>query len=256
MASNSGSRNGSPQHSRASSIQHRPANPSHLRHSQMPPASPDERRGDTSGRHSAADFFTGDGIHPETADGASVRSDLEATQQQGGIEEPGPNARTALLGEAKKHNISTAHETHCGEQNCTHGAMSPRPRLVRGYGSFATQSEFSQDGYGGRYPEGLGDGVGNSGDNVHGVFGDAVTDGLMGPGQGNKMSTTQWLAKRHGVKNSRIMCVYLGFRILRRIRCDLLVEHPLTSMVGTSSTTSPLSTGYGSTAGPSCKATS
>jgi len=187
----------------------------------MPPPSPDERRAEPgSGHGRTPEYFAENGIHPEV-DGASVRSDVSATQQQGAIEEPEPNARTVLLGEAHKYNIST-HHTHCGEENCSHGNISPRPRYVRGYGSFATQSEFSHDGFGGRYPEG----VGQSGDNAHGVLGDAVTDGLMGARNGNKMSTTQWLARRHGVKNSRIM--YVGqcraFRQLHSLPCSICIR--------------------------------
>lgn len=216
----------------------------------MPPPSPDERR-DENGNRRAPEYFAENGIYPEV-DGASVGSDVSATQQQGAIEEPEPNARTALLNEANKYNIST-HHTHCGEDNCSHGNFSPRPRYVRGYGSFATQSEFSQDGYGGRYPEGLGNGVGQSGDNAHGVLGDAVTDGLMGARDGNKMSTTQWLARRHGVKNSRIM--YVGQRPVLKHLFSFTSIKSLTPKVGTSSIIFRRPTGSGSTAGLSCRVT-
>lgn len=245
----------SPRSSRASSLsqtsgqQHRPTNPSGLRQSHMPPPSPDDRRDEIrDGR--GPEYFVVNGIHPET-DGASVGSDLSATRQQGAIEEPEPNARTALLNEANKYDIPTNH-THNGEEIGSPDHLSPRPRLVRGYGSFATQSEFSQDGYGGRYPEGLGDGVGQSGDNAHGVLGDAVTDGLMGPRDGNKMSTTQWLARRHGIKNSRIM--YVG-QVLEPSGLALThrTSQSLTPKVGTCSTIFPRRTGFGSTAGHSCK---
>jgi len=218
----------------------------------MPPPSPDERRDGNGGAH-VTEYFTENGIIPE-ADGASVQSNLSATQQQGAIEEAQPNAKTKLLGEAQKYNIST-HHTHCGEENCSHGTISPRPRYARGYGSFATQSEFSQDGYGGRYSGGIGDGVGHSGDNAHGVLGDAVTDGLMGVRQGNKMSTTQWLAKRHGVKGSRIM--YVGRlpspSLSPVLLCCLCIS--LTSKVGTCCTIFLQRIGSDSIAGHSCKAT-
>nr|OQO21958.1 hypothetical protein B0A51_12278 [Rachicladosporium sp. CCFEE 5018] len=114
-------------------------------------------------------------------------------------------ARSKLVEDAKNWHIPTHH--NCGEENCDHGTISPRPRFLPGYGSFLEPMtpSGSDDGFGGRFPHGIGDGVNGSADNVHGVLGDAVTDGLLGRRGGNKTSTTQWLAKRNHVKHNRLM---------------------------------------------------
>jgi len=124
---------------------------------------------------------------------------------EGAIDEPEANARTRLLGEAQKYSIPT-HE-NCGEENCNHGAMSPRPRHHRGYGSFAP-SFTSTDGIGGSYNESSHGRVGSSADSIHGILGDALADSLI-PRDGNKMSQTQYIAQRNKVKHSRMM--YVGF---------------------------------------------
>jgi len=126
---------------------------------------------------------------------------------EGAIEEPEVNAKTALLGEAQKYSIPT-HE-NCGEENCNHGAMSPRPRHMRGYGSFAP-SITSTDGYGGSYTER----VGGSGDSIHGVLGHALADSLI-PRDGGDMSSEQFLEQRKKAKHSKLM--YVGFR--SRLTC-------------------------------------
>ena len=73
-----------------------------------------------------------------------------------------------------------------------------RPRVLRNYGT----SE-SYGGLGGRYPD-----YNESGTvTPHSLLGDAITDGLFAGSGGSQMSTTQWLAKQHGVKNDRTMYV-------------------------------------------------
>ena len=61
----------------------------------------------------------------------------------------------------------------------------------------------SQDEYGGPVP----DDVSASGDRTHATLGDAVTDGLLGQANGHKMGATTWLATRHGIRQTRLMCV-------------------------------------------------
>jgi hypothetical protein len=189
--------------SSSSQIQHRPTNPSGLRQAHMPPSSPEDRRDDTH----APGHPTENGIQP-IIEGASIQSEPTAMNTEGAIEEPEVNAKTALLGEAQKYSIPT-HE-NCGEENCNHGAMSPRPRHMRGYGSFAP-SITSTDGYGGSYTER----VGGSGDSIHGVLGHALADSLI-PRDGGDMSSEQFLEQRKKAKHSKLMYVGLRSRLTAR----------------------------------------
>lgn len=116
-----------------------------------------------------------------------------------------PNIRSRLLGQ---DNWDAA--SGCGSDNCGHGTFSPRPlsptHSFRTYGSFSSQ--ISQNGFGGPYPEGEGPSYGESADPTHGLLGDTVADGVLGGGNGHNMSTTDYLAKRHGVKNRRKMFAF------------------------------------------------
>ena len=210
MASNSPRPNETGRGSSSSQIQHRPTNPSGLRQAHMPPSSPEDRRNDG---HSPA-HPTDNGIRP-IIEGASIQSEPAAMNTEGTIEEPEVNARTALLGEAQKYSIPT-HE-NCGEENCNHGAMSPRPRHMRGYGSFAP-SVTSTDGYGPSYTEG----VGGSGDSIHGVLGHALADSLI-PRDGSDMSSAQFLEQRKKAKHSKLM--YVGLRSRFHPRSQYLIPH-------------------------------
>jgi hypothetical protein len=196
--------------SSASSQDHRPTNPSGLRTAHMPPPSPDDRRnnGDYElgqDEQQAPGRPTNNGIQP-IIDGASIQAEPSSMTTEGAIDEPEANARTRLLGEAQKYNIPT-HE-NCGEENCNHGNMSPRPRHHRGYGSFAP-SVMSTDGFGGSYNE---ERVGSSADSIHGILGDALADSLM-PRDGTKLSATQYIAQRNKVKHSRMMYVVFPSRL-------------------------------------------
>jgi hypothetical protein len=178
----------------SSQIQHRPVQPSGLRQAHMPPSSPEDRINDSAQAH-APGHPTENGIQP-IVEGASIQSEPAAMNIEGTIEEPEANSRTKLLGEAQKYSIPT-HE-NCGEENCNHGAMSPRPRHMRGYGSFAP-SVNSTDGYGGSYG-------GGSGDSIHGVYGNALADSLI-PRDGSDMSSAQFLEQRKKAKHSKLMYV-------------------------------------------------
>jgi hypothetical protein len=190
-----------------SSQDHRPTNPSGLRTAHMPPPSPDDRRNNGSYGLEQDEQATGQttGIQP-IIDGASIQAEPSSMTTEGAMDEPEANARTRLLGEAQKYNIP-AHE-NCGEENCNHGNMSPRPRHHRGYGSFA-QSVYSTDGFGGSYNE---ERVGSSADSIHGILGDALADSLM-PKDGNKLSATQYIAQRNKIKHSRMMYVVFPMRL-------------------------------------------
>lgn len=197
MSPNPARSNEAKQSSGSSSSQFRPANPSGLRQAHMPPSSPEDRR-NNSLEEQVPGQSNGNGIRP-MVEGASIQS--EPTAIEGTIDEPEPNARTRLLGEAQKYNVPT-HE-NCGDENCNHGQFSPRPRHMRGYGSFAP-SVASTEGFGGSYN----DDVRGSGDSIHGPLGDALADSLI-PRDGDNMSSAQFLAQRNKVKHSKLM--YVGF---------------------------------------------
>jgi len=209
MASNSSRPNEASRLTTTSQGDHRPMNPSGLRTAHMPPPSPDDRRntGDYGLGHEeqqASLRHTDNGIHP-IMEGASIQAEPSTMNTEGAIDEPEANARTRLLGEAQKYSIPV-HE-NCGEENCSHGAMSPRPRHHRGYGSFAP-SFTSTEGIAGSYNESSHGRGGSSADSIHGILGDALADSLI-PRDGNKMSQTQYIAQRNKVKHSKMM--YVGF---------------------------------------------
>lgn len=142
-----------------------------------------------------------DGIHPTNPDVASVKSYNSEPQTEAMFNlNFESNVRTRLL--SQKNWDATS---GCGSVNCQHGTMSPRPLTHRSYGSMA--SNVSQDGFGGAYPGNGGSSYGEAADPVHAVLGDSVTDGLLGGGPGNKTSTTRFLARRHGIRNERMMLV-------------------------------------------------
>jgi hypothetical protein len=143
------------------------------------------------------------GIQPTSAEEADTEMDeseqLAEPPQWAGNE---LNARTRLL----DHDHWDA-ASGCGSENCAHGTFSPRPLSprqgsYRSYGSFDS-SAISQRGLGGTYVGGNIDG--EDVDPTHSLLGDAIADGVLGGGHGPKMSTTDWLAKKHGVRSRRMM---------------------------------------------------
>lgn len=83
----------------------------------------------------------------------------------------------------------------CGLEHCNHGTFSPRITGHRSGGS----SISSLNGFGGVHPE-----TGSPGSSTgSALLGDAVADGLFG--KPSRISTTKWLAMKHGVRNRRIM---------------------------------------------------
>lgn len=142
--------------------------------------------------------FSTDGIQP-APDRASAHSNDENAPptRQSGIDEVDfePTARTRLL---NHENWDAA--TGCGEENCNHGDISPRPWLHRSYGSFN-----SVDAFGGRYPGSIDAVTGEPPDAAHALLGDTFADGVFGGGPGPQKSTTAYLAERHGVKHKKLM---------------------------------------------------
>lgn len=187
---------------------HAPATPSQLRQAHVPSdpsTSPDEtmhRRhyydDDEEPLASASDTlshldFGVDGIQP-TADALSAHSIHENVAPSGGIIEIDlePTVRTRLLNYQQ------------------HDAGAGRPATHRSYGSFAG-SVHSEQSFGGAFP-GISETLeGDAPDATHALLGDAVADGVMNKASGKQMSTTRWLAERHGIKNKRMM--YLKYYI-------------------------------------------
>ena len=99
-----------------------------------------------------------------------------------------------------------------GDGDCEHGILSPRASSVKG--SWDDSTERGSGSYGGKFDS-------RGGDMVHGVLGDAITDGLLGEGRGRQgkddgeqgikhTSTTDWLAREHHVKGRRKMYVLMS----------------------------------------------
>lgn len=97
----------------------------------------------------------------------------------------------------------------CGDENCNHGTMSPRPFTARSYGSFN-----STMGFGGHYPGSIDARVEGPADATHALLGDTVADIITGGDGDNdsvKMNTTGYLARKHGIKSKRMM--YLAYYV-------------------------------------------
>ncbi|KAF2004600.1 hypothetical protein P154DRAFT_531199 [Amniculicola lignicola CBS 123094] len=199
---------------------HAPHNPSQLREVYVPsdgspspeetmhhPRFFDEQPHDSSSSQPPDLAFSTDGIHP-APDHASIHSnDENAPPAHSGVileVDLEPHIHTRLLQQRDWDQASG-----CGSENCNHGTFSPRPWTNRSYGSIG--SEHSRDGFGGRFPGAADAADGESSDAAHALLGDAFADGVMGGGNAHKMSTTSFLANRHGIKNQRIM--YLAYYI-------------------------------------------
>lgn len=188
-------------HNVSRSRDYTPTNPSQLRNSQRPPPTPaaDTKQDGSDGSSSSfLDYFT-------TKKSKSVKSTT-------GEDRP-------LLAQTDEYDWDKT--TGCGDSDCEHGTFSSRPHgSIGNYGSFSeAQSPTSEDvgespsGQGGRYPGGLGTAVGDSSDNTHGILGDTVADGVLG--DSSRMSTTKWLAKRHGVTHLHWMFVDYYLPVLK-----------------------------------------
>lgn len=161
------------------------------------------------GRQGADDEERRNGLHPRP-DAASVHSDH--SEAHASMDEPpeAPNVRTRLL-----EQVDYYHDHDCGQEECDHGTMSPRPGPNRGYGSFASSESRarSQDGYGGPVPDSAENGgPGSKRDTAHAVLGDSVADRVTGNTNGHTKDTTGWLARRHGVTHLRLQYAHSNIR--------------------------------------------
>ena len=113
-----------------------------------------------------------------------------------------------------EHDHSPESHRRCGR--CAQRDFSPRLSLQRR--SPSIESLPSPLGLGGHYPGDRGDAEDNEENHLHGYFGDAVADGIFGPK--TRMSTTKWLAQRHGVNHSGLMYVKPNLCIFPLDHCD------------------------------------
>ena len=143
--------------------------------------------------------FEEDGIHPLLPGRAPPAEDSADTQVEGALEEPSneeSDENTRLL---ESYNRGPG----CGTEPCNHGTFSPRPISPK---SLNPQYKFGErhDKSSGHDRERNGYGTGRD------YIGLLSVDGLLGRvNNPKKMSTTQLLAKRAGVKSTRMM--YVGF---------------------------------------------
>ncbi|KAF2762272.1 high affinity sulfate transporter 1 [Pseudovirgaria hyperparasitica] len=207
-----------PGHSRDSSISsgkerhHAPLNPSNLRESRLPSTSPESRmtipgtaaeRGETS---SARDFETGEG---RASPGAAKPAETSTTQEGRSVEGTLSSSFEQAVRARLVHQKDSDHGRGAETEGSQHGTFSPRPETSRSYGSF--HSGIIRDGFGGKYPGGMGDGAGDNQSETSALLGDAIVDGVLGAPAGMKTSTTNYLARRHGIRNRRFM--YLAYYI-------------------------------------------
>lgn len=177
--------------------QHRPTVPSGLRQAHMPPPSPEDRYHAHMDGHAVAQ---GDGIHPAEQDfapGAAI-GDEAVTPEPGTVEEPAADARTSLLDNGKKY-----HVPDCGDPNCKHGDLSPRPKWRRGYGSFAPSIASDSTGYSATRDGAADGGRRYRGDFVTGSL--SAIDGILG--WPNKYGATGPSADKDQSRHDRIMYV-------------------------------------------------
>ncbi|RAR09733.1 high affinity sulfate transporter 1 [Stemphylium lycopersici] len=207
-----------PSHSRDSSNAsarhaHAPTTPSQLRQAHVPSDSSnspeeamhhrryydddDDHQPEASSSDAPHDLeFSTDGIQP-TTDATSIHTTRENLGPSTGIIEVDlePTARTRLL-------------SHQDWDTFNRGAE--RPAVHRNYGSFAG-SIHSDQSFGGAFPGIQETAEGDGPDATHALLGDTFADGVINKASPQKMSTTRWLAERHGIKDKRMM--YLKYYV-------------------------------------------
>jgi hypothetical protein len=138
--------------------------------------------------------FAADGMQPMT-DGASAQE----------VHETVPPPQSPII---EIDLESTVRSRLLNKQNpdaeSNAGSIFSHPGVHRNYGSFAG-SVHSVNSFGGAFPGDNSSIEGDAPDATHALLGDAVADGVLKTSNGQKKSTTRWLAERHGVKNQRMM---------------------------------------------------
>lgn len=181
--------------------QYAPTNPSRLRTSIVPdnssPPDDTERAGFGSSENPvekrlSVPYFLVEGINPGDPEPASAAENDASAQAEPRFSSP------PLLSERNRLLTSDNWDaaSGCGSINCKHGTFSPRPGSPRSYGSD------SINGFADRYVSRQGTSYSETGD---------ASNRPLADGDGRHMSTTQWLAKKHGIKMSRLM--YLSYYV-------------------------------------------
>lgn len=262
-----GSRPATPRKLSNAHSQHNPSTPSRLKHSHAPGSSPEQP---------SPTFET-----PASRFPSHRRTDSSEDSVNNPPSTPSP------LRPRHWRNYSTHNCSQPEGEPCEHGAFSPMIRPTSPPTSVtSTLDDASDHGFGGRYARGQSIAGG-----VNGVLGDAVGDTVFGDGNifggggedgkhvgraeswrrwwaggdgdgkggtGNRiMSTTRWLATKHGIKNKRRMYVSIPTRTISPFTSEPpICTFQSSSLIelGTWSTTFPSSNGLPSTVGPSSKA--
>lgn len=195
-----------PRHSRESSTAsvrqnttnaHAPINPSQLREVHVPSDARSPHNADQSTSSSGALEFSADGTQPgpSHAFSQSIAAGTSSDEPQGNFDGQHEHpVRNRLLSHTNWDAGSC-----CGTDECVHGALSPRPWSLRSYGTM--NSVTSPSAFGGLTSPGV-EPAGESSDPATSLLGDAIADGLLHKG---KKSTTKYLAKKHGIRNRRMM---------------------------------------------------
>ena len=170
------------------SSQHAPVTPSKLRTPHYPGSSPEDPK-------ASRDENKAPTREPERKD--SQMPTASPTRPYGHSREPSEaTVRTRLL------------SNRASEQQIGYGT-EPNPRSTRPLSlkSQASSTDAtSPNGFGGIQTATT---LADERDAVHDTLGDAVTDGLLGGRRHHKPTATHHLAKRHGVKHSRMMYVFV-----------------------------------------------
>jgi Sulfate permease family len=101
------------------------------------------------------------------------------------------------------------HSRVCGLRNCNHGTFSPRAESIR-----SPRSSIDTMSFGGPYPDHMGE-DGGPRYPARGIFSDSIADTVGGS---KSMSTTKWLAQKHGIKGQKFMYFSYYFPFLNWIR--------------------------------------
>jgi high affinity sulfate transporter 1 len=194
------------------STPHLPLTPSRLREATtVSPA--DLARSQSNG----SSYLGIDELPPPILDGGAGPSVAEAGDiptgeeypVQGDIIEPSqqnqPDAKTSLL--ANYH-----HSRVCGRQNCNHGTFSPTASSQR------SSIDFTQD-MGGQYPGGIDENDDGPKSRLQQVMGDTLADAFfIRTRQGSTMSTTKFLANKHGITHQHYRYISYYFPFVKWIR--------------------------------------
>jgi hypothetical protein len=172
-----------------------------------------QAHGASSTTHIPNDFEP-DGIHPDLPSGAPpVQDQLDG---QGIID-----ADAAADAAAAHHTLVDLTQTVRSDDTSDYGTFSPRAQTFQSLDDGA--SVRSRD-MGGRWPGSPGESANGVRDNLHGILGDAIADGVFGSGPSRNgtdpvgKSTTSWLADSHGVRAKRLMYLSYYFPFARWIR--------------------------------------